>query len=105
MAVLVNSAPTAFSTLCCCKSSLISSSENPNTCFFAHVTETGAIPSIAVTASLYNNIFSFQTSTFNKSACVDGLVNANVKLDNSSSNPNRNKCIIAILFNSAIMDF
>ena len=91
VAVLVNSAPAAFSIRCCCKSSLISSSENPNICFLAHDTDTGAIPSIAVTASLYNNTFSFQTSIFNKSACVDGLVNPKVKLPSSSSNPNKNK--------------
>ena len=91
VAVLVNSAPTAFSIRCCCKSNLISSSENPNTCFLAHVTDTGAIPSIAATASLYNKIFSFQISIFNKSACDDGFVRAKVKFDNSSSNPNKNK--------------
>jgi hypothetical protein len=50
VAVFVNSAPTAFSILCCCKSNLISSSENPKMCFLAQDTDTGAIPAIAATA-------------------------------------------------------
>ena len=103
--VFINSAPTAFSTRCCCKSNLISSSENPKIFFLAQDTETGAIPSTGITASLYKRTFSFHTSILSKSACVDGFVKPNVKLDNSSSNPNKNKCTIAILFNSAIIEF
>ena len=90
--VCFNSSPTALSILCCCKSNLISSSEKPKICFLAHVAETGEIPVPgSATASLYNPIFSFHTSIFNKSDCVDGLVNPKVKLDTSSSKPNKNK--------------
>ena len=42
VAVLVNSASTAFSILCCCKSFLISSSEKPRMCFLAQVIDVGA---------------------------------------------------------------
>ena len=44
VAVLVNSASTAFSILCCCKSFLISSSEKPRMCFLAQVIDVGAAP-------------------------------------------------------------
>jgi hypothetical protein len=98
--VAANSAPTAISILCCCRSSLISSSDIPRICFLAQEIDTGAIFCIYVTASLYTNSFSFQTSNPSKSACLDGLDKPNVKLSNSSSKPSKNKCIIATLFNS-----
>ena len=105
-AVFSNSLAIAFSNLCCCKSNLISSSLIPNTCFLAQVADTGEIPPPgSLTASLYSVILVCQASNLSSSACVDGLVKPKAKLSNSSSNPKTYKCIIAILFNSCIIDF
>ena len=39
--VALSSSPTARSILCCCKSNLISSSDQPKICFLAHVDDVG----------------------------------------------------------------
>ena len=52
-----------------------------------------------------DTVRTIQAIVLSKSACDDGFVKPNVKFDNSSSNPSRNKCMIAILFNSCTILF